>query len=446
VTVVVPPASARPAAIDWHPCAPPGEAAASADCATLRLPIDWADPAAGTFGFAVARRTATDPSARVGTLIFGPGGPGDSGVERVSTGQARFSEELRRRFDIVSFDPRGVGASNPIKCPAVPPAAPAVLTGPADFARTLADNRARWQGCRQLTGPLFDHADSASTVRDLDALRAALGERTLTFHGSSYGSLLGELYAERYPARVRAIVLESVVDHSRRTDGFLRSQAWALQDSFDAFVDWCTPEQQACAVRDADVRALWNDLMDLAGSGKLTLPAFQLVANAHKSLARADYPGLAGFIDTMRRGEQGDTQRLDPVVPVFCADWSLPVRDYDAYRGLLDRAEAQAPDVRYPAQVLALSTCLGWPQPVANPQHRLHVRTRTPLLLINARHDPATGYNWAREVASQLGRHGVLLTYDGAGHGSYNRSDCMEQAVDAYLISLTVPPRGTVCR
>jgi pimeloyl-ACP methyl ester carboxylesterase len=444
VTVAAPPASARPAAIDWHPCASPGQAAATADCATLQLPIDWADPAAGTFGFEIARRTATDPSARIGTLIFGPGGPGDSGVGRISTGQARFSEELRRRFDIVSFDPRGVGASHPIKCPAGPPA-PALLTSQADFDRTLAENRARWQGCRNLTGPLFDHADSASTVRDLDALRAALGERTLTFHGSSYGTMLGELYAERYPHRVRAIVLESAVDHSRRVGSFLTTQAWALQDSFDAFVDWCTPQQSACRLRGADVRARWADLMDRAGRGELTLPQFQLVANAHKLLAGPNYPGLADFIVTMGDGDKGDVQKLEPVLAVFCADWSLPVRDYDAYRRLLGRAAAQAPDVRYPAGVLALPACLGWPQPVANPQHRLRVHTRTPLLLINARHDPASGYNWASEVARQLGRHGVLLTYDGAGHGSYSRSDCIEQAVDAYLISLTVPPRGTVC-
>jgi len=446
VAVAAPPVSARPAAIDWQPCAATGEAA-GADCATLQLPIDWADPAAGTFGFRIARRTATDPAARVGTLIFGPGGPGDSGVRLVSTDPSRFSDELRRRFDIVSFDPRGVGASHPITCPDSPPlpAAPAVLTSQADFDETLKGNRELWKECRRLTGPLFDHADSASAVRDLDALRAALGERTLTFHGSSYGTLLGELYAEQYPDRVRAIVLESAVDHSRRVDGFLRTQAWALQDSFDAFVDWCTPQQQACVLRGEDIRAVWAEVRGKADRGEVNLPPYQLVANVHKKLARADYLGLAGFIDTMRDGGPGPTQQLNPVLAVFCADWALPVRDYREYRRLLDRAEAQAPDLRYPAGVFAPSACLGWPQPVANPQHRLRVHTRTPLLLINARHDPASGYNWATEVARQLGRGGVLLTYDGAGHGSYNSSDCMRQAVDAYLISLTVPARGTVC-
>ena len=451
VAVGAPPVSARrtpspPAAVDWQPCAATGEAA-GAQCATLQLPIDWDDPAAGTFGFRVARRIATDPSARIGTLVFGPGGPGDSGVQRISTGQSRFSAELRRRFDIVSFDPRGVGASNPVKCPTDPelPSAPPVLTSQADFDQALDDNRKLWDACRELTGPLFDHADSASTVRDLDALRAALGERTLTFHGSSYGTLLGELYAEQYPQRVRAIVLESVVDHSQGTGGFLNTQAWALQDSFDAFVAWCGPEQAACPLRGEDVRALWADLRGRAERGELGLPPYQLVANAHRKLAGADYAGLADFIDTLRRTGAGPTQRLPLTLPVFCADWSLPVRDFAEYRRLLERAATRAPDVRYPATVFGPSACLGWPQPVANPQHRLRVPTRTPLLLVNGRHDPASGYNWATEVARQLGRHGVLLTYDGPGHGSYNRSACVQQAVDAYLIALTVPARGTVC-
>jgi pimeloyl-ACP methyl ester carboxylesterase len=447
VTAVAPPApaSARPAALDWKPCAADGEAA-TAQCATLRLPVDWADPAGPTFGLAVARRTATDAAARIGTLVFGPGGPGDSGVSRVSTDPSRFSEELRRRFDIVSFDPRGVGGSNPVKCRPVGEPAPApVLTSQADFDRTVAYNRKLWAGCRELTGPVFEHADSASTARDLDALRAALGERTLTFHGSSYGTMLGELYAEKYPGRVRAIVLESVVDHSRDTGGFLRTQAWALQDAFDAFVAWCGRET-SCALHGQDVRAVWAGLMARAERGELGMSPFDLTATAHRNLYGPTYAPLADLIAGLHAGGTGAPVTLPPLVTaVFCADWSLPVRDYRQYRRELDRAAAEAPDVRYSAAVFAVSACLGWPQPVANPQHELSVHTRTPVLMINAAHDPATGYNWATEVARELGKHGRLLTYEGAGHGSYNRSACMRQAVDAYLVSLALPRPGAAC-
>ena len=443
---VASPAAARPAAIDWQPCAAEGEAA-TAQCATLRLPVDWSEPAGATFDFAIARRTATDPAARVGTLVFGPGGPGDSGVSRVATGQSRFSPELRRRFDIVSFDPRGAGKSNPIVCsPDLVAQAPApVLTSQADFDATTAYNRKLRADCRARTGPIFDHADTGSTVRDLDALRAALGEHTLSFHGSSYGTMLGELYAERYPDRVRAVVLESVVDHSQDTSGFLSTQAWALQDAFDAFVGWCDRDT-SCALHGRDVRAIWAGLMARADAGGLGMSQFDLTATAHGNLSGPNYPRLASLIADLDAGGTGQPAQLPPLAKaIFCADWSLPVRDYRQYQRALERAEAEAPDVRYSAGVFAVSSCLGQPQPVANPQHRLRVRTKTPLLLINAAHDPATGLNWVTEVSRQLGRHGVLLTYDGAGHGTYTRSACMKQAVDAYLIDLTLPAPGTVC-
>jgi pimeloyl-ACP methyl ester carboxylesterase len=445
--LVVPGSAASAAssrALDWRACGK----LLDAQCATLTLPIDWSRPHGPTFGLAVARRTATDPAHRVGTLIFGPGGPGDSGVDRVANGAGRFSDDLRSHFDIVSFDPRGVGASQPITCdPALIAAAPPpVLTSQADFDATLNYNRTLWADCRHRTGALFDHADTASTVRDLDALRAALGERTLTFHGSSYGTLLGEQYAERYPGRVRAIVLESVVDHGTADPGeFLSAQAWALQDSFDAFVTWCN-EDATCALHGRDVRAIWSGLLAKAAAGDLGMSPFDLVAVAHKGVKDPDYAKLAQTLAYLDGGGTGQpVGNLGVVVPAFCGDWSLPIRDYADYTAVLRRAARVAPDVRYPAQVFALTMCLGWPKPVANPQHDLHVTTRIPLLLLNSRHDPATGLNWAASTARQLGRHGILVTYAGAGHGSYTSSDCMQQTADRYLISLTLPRRGTVC-
>ncbi|MCZ9343057.1 alpha/beta hydrolase, partial [Streptomyces sp. TRM76130] len=142
----------------------------------------------------------------------------------------------------------------------------------ADFEATLAYNARLRADCRARTGPVFDHLDTAQTVRDLDALRAALGERTLTFHGSSYGTLLGAQYAETYPRRVRAMVLESVMDHSvPNTRAFLRAQAVAAQDSFEEFVRWCDGATR-CALHGRDVRAVWRDLLARAGRGELADP------------------------------------------------------------------------------------------------------------------------------------------------------------------------------
>jgi pimeloyl-ACP methyl ester carboxylesterase len=425
-------------ALDWGPCA--GMASTpEVRCADLRLPVDWAQPDGETFELAVARRAARDPARRVGTLVFGPGGPGDSGVTRVRRGD-RFSAEQLDRFDIVSFDPRTVGGSAAPSCAPEPGGTPVVLRDQADFDQRIADNRAYWQRCRD-SSDVFGHADTGSTVRDLEALRRALGEPRLTFHGSSYGTLLGQQYADRYPGRVRAIVLESVFDHSLDLTAFVRTQAVALQDSFDEFVAWC--ERTAC---DPDIRATWRDILARADDGEYAPnTAFEIAAVPAGFLRHPDWPG---FAQVVRALAEGNSQPLDlprPAAGVFCADFEVPIRNHREYTRLLRVAAAAGPDIRYGAGLLAVATCLGWPQPAANPPHRLRVQTRTPLLLINARHDPNTGHEWATHVAAQLGRSGRLVTYEGWGHGSYERNACTIAVVDRYLIDLTVPPRGFTC-
>lgn len=467
--------------ISWQPCA----ADPTAECGTLSLPVDWDEPDGERFTLALARRAATDPAARVGSLVFGPGGPGDSGVQRVLTGMHRFSDDLRRRFDIVSFDPRGVGGSNPVRCATdLLAAQPHVIADQAQFAATIENNALLRADCRARTGPLFDHVDTRSAARDLDAVRAALGESRLTFHGSSYGTLLGLQYAELFPHRVRAMVLESVVDHSLGTRSFLDTQAVAAQDSFDEFVAWCAAATR-CALHGQDVREVWAGLRARAERGDLIDPdrpgtrltPYLLSRLAQRALYGPDWPGLADDIATMATAPAAAVAPASPASPaaavapvasaataahpaapvtgaedqatpypfaVFCQDWSLPVRDHREYAKHLRRLTRLAPDLRYPQAVFAVSTCLGTPT-VANPQHRLKVRTDVPLLLAATRHDPASGYEWATNVARQLGRHGVLVTYEGSGHGSYTTSPCMEAVVDRYLVGGVAPARGTRC-
>ncbi|MFF0150060.1 alpha/beta fold hydrolase [Micromonospora sp. NPDC005203] len=473
------PASARPT-IEWQPCVKDTPAQDTpveetrAECGTLSLPVDWSRPRGERFDLALARRVATDPSARQGTLVFGPGGPGDSGVDRVVNGSSRFSADLRRRFDIVSFDPRGTGGSHPVVCARdLLARQPQLIADQAQFDATLTNNALLRADCRARTGPLYDHVDTTSAARDLDAIRAALGERQLTFHGSSYGTLLGQRYAELYPDRVRAMVLEATMDHSVDTRAFLDSQAATVQGAFDEFVAWCD-RSSACALHGRDLRAIWAGLRDRAERGVLTDPKrpgvaltpFELVRLTHKEFYdTVRWPGLAGWLGAMDSATvpatapatvpatalptdaraAGDTVASYPFA-VFCQDWSLPVRDYREYAAHLGRAARLAPDLRYPPALFAIATCLGSPTPVANPQHRLRVHTKVPLLIAATVHDPASGYDWSRNVARQLGRHGVLLTYQGWGHGSYTTSvPCVGATVDSYLIDQVVPARGATC-
>ncbi|WP_328330260.1 alpha/beta hydrolase [Kribbella sp. NBC_00382] len=458
----VPATAVQSKALQWSQCeVKPKEdpnVVAGSECATLQVPVDWNDPNGPTFGLAIARRTTKDP---IGTLVFGPGGPGDSGVDRIRTGMSRFSDALEDKFDIVSFDPRGIARSNPVVCSAALLAKQPSpqITSRAGFDRTIRYNRELAEDCRAHTGPVYDHIDTLQTVRDVDAIRAALGETKISFHGSSYGTLLGELYAEKYPQRLRALVLESVFNHGDQTTSeFLDAQAATAQDSFSEFVKWCA-EATACSLHDRDIHALWADLLARAGRGELPDPRQASVKATPYTLTFGVFrmlyePQWAALADTLKRLETSQPPTGEPPVPTglapntlapFCQDLSLPVRSYGEFSALVRRLARNNQDLKIPPTLLAVTNCLGLPK-AANPQQDLRIHgLRTPALLANALHDPATGYSWAADVARQFGRQGVLLTYQGWGHGSYTKSPCVGQAIDNYLISLTVPRRGTSC-
>ncbi|GAA1603200.1 MULTISPECIES: alpha/beta hydrolase [Kribbella] len=457
-------ASAEPR-LQWTDCKPEGRddpaEVKGSQCATLQVPVDWRNPGGPTFGLAVARRQAAAPGERVGVLVFGPGGPGDSGVDRIKTGMSRFSAELQDRFDIVSFDPRGVGRSNPVKCSAelLAKQPSPIIRSAAGFTGTISYNRQLATDCREHTGPVYDHLDTWQTVRDLDAVRQALGESTISFHGSSYGTVLGGQYAETYPGRVRAMVLEGISDHSASpTRKFLDQQAEAAQDSFSEFVKWCDATD-TCALHGRDIHTLWAGLLARADRGAVpdpqhpTVPItpFNLSFRAFKLLYDPEWAALADMLKQLDTSAPPTGQAPTPTglasypLAVFCQDWNLPVRSYREYAAQLDRLARNNPDMRYPGQLMAVSICLGQP-PANNPQHVLDVRDlRTPILLAGTVHDPATGYNWARSVARQLGKNGVLVTYEGWGHGSYSTSACMRSTIDDYLTARDVPKRGSSC-
>lgn len=279
-------------------------------------------------------------------------------------------------------------------------------------------------------------------------------------------TLIGQQYAERYPYRVRALTLDSNMDHSLGTRRFMETEAESMQDSFDAFVGRCdrTPE---CALHGEDVRGLSADLLARADQGELTDPgdpdilltSFDLITFAFFTFYGPDWFLLAELLAEFGAGDPQSTslatalataqqdEEIQYAFPaVLCQDWDLPIRDFREFDRQLRRMARSAPDVRYaPFGLIATTACLGWPSDVDNPQHRLRVRPGPKLLLANSLHDPVTGYNWATNAARQLGRSAVLLTYEGAGHGLYGRSDCVTGVFDEYLISVTSPEPGARC-
>jgi len=451
--------AARPAALDWSPCTQD----VTAQCATLQVPTDWADPYSARVGIAVARRPATDPAARIGTLVVNPGGPGGSGVDFAVDSAYFFSEALRRRFDIVGFDPRGIARSSPVQCTAALSAAvpSPLIESPPAYAATIDYNRRLAADCRAHTGPLFEHVDTLSVVRDTDALRAALGEPQLSLYGASYGSLIGAQYADRYPDRVRALVLDSVMDHSVGLDGFLGTETDAAQDSFNQFIGWCGRDVR-CAVHGRNVPEIWAGLLARAAAGRLRDPYVPDVAVTVPALLKVAFTSFydpqwyaLGFYLKLADAEPAAPGGTTAPAPsglaansfpaVVCEDWSLPVAGFAEYRARLAGLRQRAPQMlASPLALAATAGCLGWPSPPDNPQHDLRP-ARTPVLLVNARHDPATAYPWAQHVAGQLGPNATLLTYDGWGHVAYNRTACVKGFVDDYLINGVRPAAGARC-
>ncbi|TMR16568.1 alpha/beta hydrolase [Nonomuraea turkmeniaca] len=449
-------------AIAWAPC----EEEPSAECGTLTVPIDWSKPDGPTVDLAIARRKATDPAARVGSLVINPGGPGGSGVEAAYGAPGFFTEELQRRFDIVGFDPRGVGRSHPVVCSAsVYNQMPyAIMKNQADFDRWTAYAKRLRADCRARTGPLYDHVDSVNVARDLDALRAALGEEKLTFYGISYGTLIGQMYAELFPNRIRAMALDSNMDHSLGVKAFLDTEAYAVEDAFDQFVGWCDQEP-SCALHGQDVRAVWERILAKARSGQLYYPgvtdppmtelqvlwqgvlgnegpAWQLLSEMLRALDGGEPPAWVPPLPG-RQPVTGELAQLPTAI--LCQDYNLRVRNYDEYAALLRSSARWAPDMRLnPMPIEDLPVCLN--HPVTNPQHRLVYTGSAPILLGNSLHDPSTPWIWSANVASQFGPKAVLLTYEGWGHRIYGKDRCSTEPIDNYLISLVVPPHGFRCQ
>src|SRR5690242_17734946 len=235
------PATPLPAALSWGSCG--DKEPADLQCAELPVPLDYAEPGGGQITIGLNRLPATDPGLRLGSLVFDPGGPGGAGtavVALAARGAPIFSPALRQRFDLIGFDPRGVGRSTPIRCDPTLWNQPVSLfpQDAAGFARLLAHNQALGDSCARLTGPLLGHVDTVSAARDIEAVRLALGEGKLNFFGVSYGSMLGAAYAELFPGNIRTMALDGALDHAMPPAGMLADEARAYEDALDRFFAW----------------------------------------------------------------------------------------------------------------------------------------------------------------------------------------------------------------
>ncbi|WP_447003824.1 alpha/beta hydrolase [Saccharothrix isguenensis] len=444
--------------IDWQPC----PELAEVECGTLSLPVDWANPRGEMFDLAVARRKATDPAKRVGVMVINPGGPGGSGVDFALEADGYFSPEVQERFDIIGFDPRGVARSQPVQC-----SLEVLMKQPSlypenqqEFEALAAYNRELAADCRENSGPIYDHADTGAVVQDIDALRRALGERKINYFGVSYGTLIGQQYAERYGRDIRAMVIDSNMDHSLGTWRFNETEAATAESSFEEFVKWCD-RTESCALHGREVAKFWDNLLERADRGEIVdpanpdyeVPAEAIIRTAFGAFYGPRWAQLAELLAALDAGPatpsaftaQVETAN-NPFPAVFCQDWAIRVKDYREFSALVDRANQVAPHMRGSSLGhSAIAGCVGLPEKVNNPQHRLKIKDAPKILMTNALYDPATGYEWAVNAHRQSRDTTVLLTYEGWGHGVYRRSECTVDATDDYLINLKTPRPGARC-
>ncbi|MDU0348584.1 alpha/beta hydrolase [Actinomyces sp. MRS3W] len=489
--------------VDWEEC----EGDADYQCAMVKVPLDYDDPTGQAIDLSLKKSPATDTN-KIGTLFVNPGGPGGSGVELVGQGADAFSDDLRAHFDIIGFDPRGVGESTPLVCLSEEEINDAVESrvagedegGSGDASPSNDDEEeaaaesaqasiafgeelaASCEANSPVPG-IIDHMDTGSVARDLDVLRGLAGDPQLYYFGTSYGTYLGARYADMFPANVARMVLDSAQDPSLTHGQLEADQAVSLEQSLRHYVEFCQSGEECPLSGDVDagmaqIQALIEraNISPLkAGDNGETITGTE-ISNVVGQLLYDDsvWGALhAAFTLAINEGDGSVFKLLGEVLadppeedtdanPTKTAEAAVKneanepaMRAIDCldYPVSGDQAEwdREAATTKEVAPVLGEGLsygdafCQGWGHNSDNQPAQLHAQGAAPILVIGITGDPATPYKWAEALASQL-ESGQLLTVNGNGHGAYLRKgECVDSAVDAYLLRGELIEEGLTC-
>jgi pimeloyl-ACP methyl ester carboxylesterase len=446
-------------------------------CGRLDVPVSYGDPGGQTLPLFLVRAVLAGQTNRIGSLVINPGGPGGSGVEAALGLALTLPVDLLHRFDVVGFDPRGVGLSTPVECISPQtkdeiiaseprPVTSAQLDAAFTLSRKVAD------GCAKKYSDALGAFSTVATARDMDRIRQGVGDQKLTYLGYSYGTTLGSTYAELFPSHIRALVLDGVVDPDSDPTSRQEATAAALEKSFDAFGANCTGQPAGCPIG-ANPRQAVQDLLTAAqkspipsakqGETRKATDGVVLLAvlsamydtgmwpqlsQALASAQKGDAQGLFTLADDYWQRLQDGTYSnlLDANLAINCADQKDKVSEATVRRLAVEWNQ------KYPlfgagsaaAPALGLYDCTAWKaSPTPLPKVGA-VDTDAPILLVGNTGDPVTPYPGAQDMARDL-KDDVLLTWQGQGHTSYPKTPCVTNAVDAYLVDLTPPASGTTC-
>ncbi|MEU6325134.1 alpha/beta hydrolase [Streptomyces sp. NPDC047009] len=460
------PSSLTSQKLEWGRCKAAPAPGGDWQCATLEVPLDWAKPGGETIGLALIRSKATG-GKRIGSLVFNFGGPGGSGISMMPS-YGSMVAKLHERYDLVSWDPRGVGASEGIRCRGDKSiqAAESIDVTPDDAAEEKAyfdDAAAFGEGCAKAAGKLLSHVSTTDTARDMDLMRQVLGDRKLHYFGISYGTELGGVYAHLFPKNVGRVVLDAVVDPTADSVGHAKNQTRGFQRALDDYLKSTgqDPKQGSRKIADLlkriDAKPLptssgrkLNQSLALTG---IVLPLYSkeswpALTTALQSARAGDGSALLSLADNYNErdasGHYGTTTHSQRVIS--CLDDRRRPTPQET-KELLPEFEKISPVF---GDFLGWDTagwCHDWPVAGQFDHPEVSAPGAAPVLLVGNTGDPATPYEGARKMADGLGEGvGVELTWKGEGHGAYGSgSSCVDSTVNAYLLNGTVPKDGKVC-
>ena len=457
--------------LEWSNC---GEAL---QCATASAPVDWENPEGDTIELALVRQTARG-NDRIGSLLVNPGGPGASGFDFIADSvDYATSDALQSRFDVVGFDPRGVNRSTPVSCYSVPAELDEYIYGISpgekgtdEWIAASTDASAQFaQRCLEETGPLLGFVDTPSAARDLDMLRAALGDTTLNYLGYSYGTLLGQVYADLFPDKTGRLVLDGAVDPAASEFEATKAQAQGFERALAAFLKDCegvsdcpftgSPDESLALVRtlldrldksplaNTDGRELGSETMFTA----IILPLYSpdnwsYLRQLFSTVLEGD-ASIAFDLADSYNGRQPDGTYAENQTEAFIAINCLDAREPADNNRMREQAAelALAAPVFGPQMSYGDPGCATWPVDAKRERVAIAAPGAAQMLVIGTTNDPATPYEWAETVADNLDS-GRLITYNGEGHTAYNKSnDCVNTAVDDFLLKGVVPSADPDC-
>jgi pimeloyl-ACP methyl ester carboxylesterase len=458
--------------ISWIDCPAAGR---NIECATLTVPVDYDAPATSdqhgsTIDLGLMRLPAGNASERIGSLLVNPGGPGVPGTDLVVNAAAIWPKRIRDRFDIVAWDPRGTGGSAPIDCVddldryfAEPDPSPDT----AEENEVLVDRAQEFDdACEQKNEAMLGHISTVDTTRDLDRIREALGEDTISYMGFSYGSELGATYATLFPTHIRAMVLDGAIDPDLDGVETARAQAIGAEHALDTFLADCSAHRTCAFNNNGDAGGAFDELMAKLDSDPLPPPdrgrpevgqgvainaviqalyttdLWPALADALDQAQHGDGDGLLALSDTyLERDDDGTwTNSIEAFIAISCLDDPVP-RDVASYATLADEFEKLAP--RLGRSFASGYQCALWPVP-SQPGPTATGAGAPPILVVGTTGDPFTPLEQTKALADAL-ESGVLLVREGEGHTAYGQDECVDDAIDSYLIDLTVPADGTRC-